>query len=99
MPKLLSRSKHEEFKLNSTLQIKYQKERRAKCEENWTLQESFSSVHCTHLQRTVPSCSPCSPVFHAFVLFVIVFGFSPFYPCCNHLCLDCMVLHLVCKPT
>ena len=28
MPKLLSRSKHEEFKLNSALQIKNQKERR-----------------------------------------------------------------------
>ena len=36
MPKLLSRSKHEEFESNSALQIKDQKERRAKCEEKWS---------------------------------------------------------------
>ena len=36
MPKLLSRSKHEEFEPNSALQIKDQKERRAKCEEKWS---------------------------------------------------------------
>ena len=36
MPKLLSRSKQEEFKSNSALQIKDQKERRAKCEEKWS---------------------------------------------------------------
>ena len=33
MPKLLSRSKHEEFESNSALQIKDQKERREKSEE------------------------------------------------------------------
>ena len=32
-----------------------------------------------------------------FVVFVTVFGFSHFYPYCNHLCLDCLVFHLVCK--
>ena len=36
MPKLLSRSKHEEFESNSALKIKDQKERRAKCEEKWS---------------------------------------------------------------
>ena len=36
MPKLLSRFKHEEFDSNSALQIKDQKERRAKCEEKWS---------------------------------------------------------------
>ena len=36
MPKLLSTSKHEEFESNSALQIKDQKERRAKCEEKWS---------------------------------------------------------------
>ena len=92
MRKLLSRSKHEEFKSNSTLQIKDHKERRAKCEEKH---------HCRKASpaSTVPSCSPCFLAFHAFVLFVTVFCFSPFYPCCIHLCLDCMVFHFVCKAT
>ena len=99
MPKLLSRSKHEEFKSNSTLQIKDQKERRAKTEEQCTTAGMLFLRALFLPPSTVPSCSPCSPAFHAFVLFVTVFGFSPFYPCCNHLCLDCMVFHLVCKAT
>ena len=37
MPKLLSRSKHEEFKSNSALQIRNQKERRGK--ENEAMQK------------------------------------------------------------
>ena len=36
MPKLLSRSKHEEFKSNSALQIKDQKERKENFEESWS---------------------------------------------------------------
>ena len=36
MPKLLSRSKHKEFKSNSALQIRDQKERREKSEEKWS---------------------------------------------------------------
>ena len=95
MPKLLSRSKHEEFKSNSTLQIKDQKERRAKCEENGALQECFYHCHCASCEHC--SCSPCSPAFHALVVFATIFGFSPFYPCYIQLCLDCMVFHLVCK--
>ena len=41
--------------------------------------------------------APCSPAFHALFVFATIFGFSPFYPCCNHLSLDFMVFHLVCK--
>ena len=39
MPKLLSQFKHEELELNSSLQIRFQKEIRAKSEKNGTLQE------------------------------------------------------------
>ena len=39
MPKLLSQFKHEELELNSSLQIRSQKEIRAKSEKNGTLQE------------------------------------------------------------
>ena len=92
MPKLLSQSKHEEFKSNSTFQIKDQKERRAKCEEKHHYRKASPA-------STVPSYSPCSPAFHALVVFAVIFGFSPFYPCFIHLCLDWMVLHLVCKAT
>ena len=49
MPKLLSRSKHKEFKSNSSLQIRSQKERRAKSEEKWSIAKlgSCSTVHPT----------------------------------------------------
>ena len=39
MPKLLSQSKHEEFKLNSALQIRDHKERRAENAKKLELQE------------------------------------------------------------
>ena len=77
MPILLSRSKHEEFKSNSTLQIKDQKERRAKCEEKH---------HCRKASpgSTVPSSStvPPTPVpaFHAtpcLLLLLVFFHFTP----------------------
>ena len=77
MLKLLSRSKHEEFKSNSTLQIKDQKERRAKCEEKH---------HCRKASptSTVPSSSTVPPAarscFSRYTLFAFAFGFFPFYP-------------------
>ena len=97
MPKLLSRSKHEEFKSNSTLQIKDQNDRRAKCEENWNLQECFFHSHCAACEH----CSSCClfPCFFTPQFFATIFGFSPFYPCFIHLCLDWIVFHLVCKAT
>ena len=78
MPKLLSRSKHEEFKSNSALQIKDQKERRAKSEEKWSIAK-FGSC------STVPSSSSIPPAarscFLRYALFAFAFGFFPFYPC------------------
>ena len=78
MPKLLSRSKHEEFESNSALQIKYHKERRAKSEEKWSIAK-FGSCN------TVPSSSIVPPAarscFLRYALFAFGFGFFPFYPC------------------
>ena len=51
MPKLLSRSKHEEFESNSALQIRDDKERRAENAENLELQEIL--VHTVHLPAIV----------------------------------------------
>ena len=63
MPKLLSGSKHEEFKSNSALQIKDQKERRAKSEEKWSIAK-FGSC------STVPSSSTVPPTAR-FLLFTL----------------------------
>ena len=78
MLKLLSRSKHEEFKSNSTLQIKDQKEKRAKSEEKLSIAK-FGSY------STVPSSSTVPPATRSYFLryapFAFAFGFFPFYPC------------------
>ena len=78
MPKLLSRSKHEEFESSSALQIRDQNERRAEnarkmehC-EIWFLQHCSQLQYCSQLQHC-SSCSPYSPAFHAFVVFVAIF--------------------------
>ena len=44
VPKLLSQSKHEEFESNSALQIREQKERRAKNAKKLELQEIWQAV-------------------------------------------------------
>ena len=75
MPKLLSRSKHEEFESNSSLQIRSQKERRAKNEEKWSIAKFASCSTFDLSNKHYSSCSPCSPAFHAFVVFVAIFGF------------------------
>ena len=49
MPKLLSRSKHEEFESNSTLQIRDQKERRAENARKVELQE------ISHVEEFAPA--------------------------------------------
>ena len=95
MPKLLSRSKHKEFKSNSTLQIKDQKERRAKCEEKWSTAGVLLPLPLCILRALF--LQPLFSCISRIVVSATIFGFSPFYPCCNHLCLDCMVFHLVCK--
>ena len=78
MPNLLSRSKHKEFKSNSALQIKDQKERKEKSEEKWSIAKF---CFCS----TVPSSSTVSPAARSFflryALFAFAFGFFPFYPC------------------
>ena len=63
--------------------------------------EPYGSAFATatvHHASTVPPAD-CSPAFSRLIFFATIFGFSPFYPCCNHLSLDCMVFHLVCKAT
>ena len=74
MPNLLSRYKNEEFKSNSALQIKDQKERRAKSEEKMEHCKIWFLQHCSqplHPASTVPA-APCSPAFHA-LLFLLQF--------------------------
>ena len=77
MPKLLSRSKHEEFKSNLALQIKDQKERREKCEEKH---------HCRKAspESTIPSSSTVPLVarscFSRYTLFAFAFGFFSILP-------------------
>ena len=78
MPKLLSRSKHEEFKSNSSLQIRSQKERREKSEEKWSIAK-FASCSIVHLSSHCSSCCPF--LFLRCALFEFVFGFFLIYPC------------------
>ena len=84
MPKLLSRSKHEEFKSNSALQIKDQKERR---EENTKKMEHYRNAFLAstmHPASTVPPAA-CSPAFHTSVFLLYFFCFFLFNPC-NSFC-------------
>ena len=76
MPKLSSQFKHEEPELNSSLQIRSSKERRAKSEEQWT------TAGMLFLRALfMPPASTVHPVlflFHAFVVFVTFFFSSHF---------------------
>ena len=79
MPKLLSRSKHEEFKSNSALQIRDEKERRGENAKNLELQEIPT---CTvHAPDIIHPSNIILLLFHAFVVFVAIFRFFPFRPC------------------
>ena len=79
MPKLLSRSKHEEFESNSALQIRDQKERRAKSEEKWSIAK-FGSCSTVPSSSSVPHAA--RSCFLRYALFAFAFGFFfPFYPC------------------
>ena len=80
MPKLLSRSKHEEFESNSSLQIRSEKERRAKSEEKWSIVK-FGSCNTVHSSSTVHPTAIVLLHFMLFFVFVTVFGFLSFYPC------------------
>ena len=70
MPKLLSRSNHEELESNSALQIKNQEERIAENKGNWSTYEIGSCEHCSFLLPI--------PAVTCFCCFAFVFGFSPF---------------------
>ena len=65
MTKLLSRSKHEEFESNSSLQIRSQKEIRAKSEEQWI---TAGMLFLRALFMPPAHCSSCYP----FLLFDVV---------------------------
>ena len=82
MPKLLSRSKHEEFESNSTLQIKDQKERRA---ENTKKMESgkFGSCSTVHPALFLPVACSCFLTPQIFVAFFFV---SSYFNTCNSFC-------------
>ena len=74
MPKLLSRSKHEEFESNSTFQIRNQEERIAENRGNWSTCKIGSCEHCA-------SCAlffqqPIPLLFDALV-FCYIFSFLP----------------------
>ena len=75
MPKLLSRSKHEEFESNSALQIKNPKERREKCEEKWSTGGVFLPLPLCILRalflQPLFSCISCM------VVFATIFGVLP----------------------
>ena len=77
MPKLSSRSKHKEFKSNSALQIKDQKERKEKCEEKWStagvlLPLPLCILRALFLQQLVPLLFDASAFCYNFWFFPIL---------------------------
>ena len=90
MPNLLSLSKHEEFESNSALQIRNQKERRAK-EARKMKQEIFAGC------KIFAGCEIAFPIplfilLLTFLLFFCHFLFvSPIYPHCNSICFGFLV--------
>ena len=62
MPKLLSRSKHEELESNSTLKIRNQKERRAENARNGALQELWQVTKFLQPIKMLPAFSPFTSV-------------------------------------
>ena len=107
MPKLLSRSKHEEFESNSPLQIKDQKERRVENTKKMELAKFASCEHCSclkldtvHHTTTVHLLFDAVPCLFQFLFLpilslVIAFGFSFF---CNFPCSEPYISRVkVCK--
>ena len=98
MPKLLSQSKHEEFKSNSALHIRDQKERRVENAKKLELQENFRSMqnfrrlHCSSYEISfMLHCSSCSTVHHfATIHLSYCFTLLPF--CYNFLFLPILSL-------
>ena len=77
MPKLFSQSKHEEFESNSALQIRDQKERRAKNAKKLKLQENFRKLHCSSCEIS-PVALFMSPALFIILLFDVLTHFVPF---------------------
>ena len=75
MPKLLSRSKHKEFESNSSLQIRSQKERRAKREEKWSIAK-FDSCSTVLSSNTI---HPTALVLLHFTLMLFLLQFLVFF--------------------
>ena len=76
MPKLLSRFRHEEFDSNSALQIKDQKERRAKCEEKWSTLGVLLPLPLCILRALF--LQPLFSCISRIVVFATIFGFFRF---------------------
>ena len=86
MPKLLSRSKHEEFELNSALKIRNQKERRAECMEIGARKKFGRAVKFSQpsdfrrLQNFLLCTVHVSCTVHPFLRFCFVFFASQITP-------------------
>ena len=81
MPKLLSRSKHEEFESNSALQNTDQKERRAENTKKMELVKFGSCEHCSSYSTIHSShhCSSCPFLPAAHFCFLFSFWFSSYF--------------------
>ena len=62
MPKLLSRSKHEEFKSNSALQIKDQRKEEQKMQGNWSCNLAGCKIFATCEISQVAKLQPADTV-------------------------------------
>ena len=73
MPNLLNQSKHEEFELNSALQIRIQKERRAeKAGKSSTSQKGAKISHNAKMLILVFSFALLTPIRLLFVIFPVL---------------------------
>ena len=107
MPKFLSQSKHKEFELNSALQIRNQKERRA--ENAWKLEPAGNLARLRNfrnLQNFVGyKISFLLPLFMSHVLFTILLfdvltpfcQFLVFFLFCSHCNSICYIILVICK--
>ena len=75
MPKLLSRSMHEEFESNSAFQIINQEERIAENKGNWSTYEISSCEHCASYALFLQQLVRLHFTPHFFVTFFCFFLF------------------------
>ena len=98
MPNLLSRSKNEEFKSNSALQIRNQKERRAEearkmkqCRRFWQAVK-FRTLQKFCRVRNFLLCATVHPAFDILTFFCHFLFVSPICLHCNSACFDLLVI-------